>query len=414
MDSLRFNQLKKIKIVLILTFLGFQSLSQNPFDIKSTSNKSKNPEPAKAQEKPTSPTQESIKQEIPPSKPSIIVPINQTPVSPSPASQPSSINVFDIKAGPNSKIINKADIHSTSPSEAAPPIASQIQKSDTPNQSKPKLKLNPSTTSGLQDVSIPFNVIPPKEGSYQQGTSNNTNSPPDNITTPNLSELKSNLDQFKAATLKEEGTISKNVWFVIYIFLFLLAAVAINFNRSYPMALIKATYNQNQLRILFKDAFKGNHVLIFSILYLLFIINGGIFLYQSIRIFELGQISLLLAIGLILAIYLLRHFVLFTLGLAFPLTREALLFSYTIGIHNLALGLALMLINILLSFVDPETGKMLIFSGLSIVLVMYVLRQVRGLLNNMPLILSDKFHFIIYLCTVEIAPWLLLTGILLR
>ena len=73
-----------------------------------------------------------------------------------------------------------------------------------------------------------------------------------------------------------------------------------------------------------------------------------------------------------------------------------------------------MLVNILLSFVEIETGKMLIFSGLAIIVALYVMRQVRGLLNIMPMILSGKFHFIIYLCTVEIAPWVLLSGILLR
>jgi hypothetical protein len=263
-------------------------------------------------------------------------------------------------------------------------------------------------------VTNPFNIVAPKDGSSPQVTTPGNEQSGENAVIPDLNQIKSDLNQIKSSTTKDQGTISKNVWFIIYIFLFLLAAVAINFNRSYPMALIKATYNQNQLRILFKDAFKGNHVLIFCILYLLFIINGGIFLYQSFRIFELAPISLFAAVGLVMIVYLMRHVVLFMLGLAFPLTRETLLFSYTIGIHNLTLGLALMFINMLLSFVDPETGKMLIFSGLSIILAMYLLRQVRGLLNNMPLIISGKFHFIIYLCTVEIAPWLLLTGILLR
>ena len=175
-----------------------------------------------------------------------------------------------------------------------------------------------------------------------------------------------------------------------------MAAIAINFNRSYPIALIKATYNQNQLRSLFKEAFKGNHMMIFGILYFIFIINAGIFTYLSFKIFQMASLVMLV------------------LAQVFPLEKEAAFFSFTIGIHNLALGLALMLINICLSFVDEETGKMLIFSGLSLILVLYALRQIRGLLNNIPTILSGKFHFIIYLCTVEIAPWILLAGMILK
>lgn len=154
--------------------------------------------------------------------------------------------------------------------------------------------------------------------------------------------------------------------------------------------------------------------MIFGILYFIFIINAGIFTYLSFKIFQMASLSLFMCILIVLVVYLVRHLVMLVLAQVFPLEKEAAFFSFTIGIHNLALGLALMLINICLSFVDEETGKMLIFSGLSLILVLYALRQIRGLLNNIPTILSGKFHFIIYLCTVEIAPWILLAGMILK
>ncbi|MEP7323262.1 MAG: DUF4271 domain-containing protein [Saprospiraceae bacterium] len=405
-----------LKLILVFFLVSYGSLSQltgqNPFDIKAPVNKS-NTSQTKPQEKPVPPPQEAVKQETPKE--------NQ-PTQPTSTQtvQPSSSNVFEIKPGANTKVVPPGVPEQNN----NPALQSQVKK-DSPVQTKTLPNTtSASRSSGVQDGSNPFNIVPPK--TKQNNTPVQEKPPPPTViqvepsvppvtsNTPDLNQLKNNLDKFKESTLQQSGTISKNAWFVIYIFLFLLAAVAINFNRSYPMALIRATYNQNQLRILFKDAFKGNQILIFGILYLLFIINGGIFLYLSFRIFEVAHISLFLAIGIVFLVYLVRHIVLHILGFTFPLTKEAMLFSYTIGLHNLALGLALMLINILLSFVAEETGKMLIFSGLSIVGMMYILRQARGLLNNMPLIISGKFHFIIYLCTVEIAPWLLLTGILLR
>ena len=118
-----------------------------------------------------------------------------------------------------------------------------------------------------------------------------------------------------------------------------------------------------------RDRFKGNHTFIFGILYFLFIVNAGIFLYQSFLIFNIAKISLIFAIFIVFSTYFVRHLVLFVMGVIFPMTKEASLFSYTIGIYNLALGIALLFLNSALLFVDPETGKMLIFSGLSICLL---------------------------------------------
>lgn len=417
MDFLHFNRLKPTYFIIALCLWGWVFVStvsgQNPFDIKSPNN---NAGSVKAQEKSNPPASTPINPEPPKQEPlkekPTVIPSGQPQSIP-----PSTGNVFDIKPGPTSKEIIQNKPSTVEQSLSSSVATQTLTSQDTTNHNVSNSPIQPTgapTNHGLQHVNNPFNILPPQAGGTPALTTPHSYEAPQQVIVPDLTQIKSNLDQFKESTIKEQGTISKNAWFIIYIFLGLLAAVAINFNRSYPMALIKATYNQNQLRILFKDAFKGNHVMIFGILYLLFVINGGIFLYQSFRIFELGHISLLLAIGIVLLVYFIRHLVLLILGIAFPLTRETLLFSYTIGIHNLALGLALMLINILLSFVDPETGKMLIFSGLSIILAMYLLRQVRGLLNNMPVIISGKFHFIIYLCTVEIAPWLLLTGILLK
>ncbi|MBK6815161.1 MAG: DUF4271 domain-containing protein [Saprospiraceae bacterium] len=271
------------------------------------------------------------------------------------------------------------------------------------------LNLPKSPTSGLDGGNNPFNIIPPSATNPSPTVKSNE----PNVQ-PGVQEIKEKVVDFKEATTNNNSTISKNAWFIIYIFLFLMAAIAINFNRSYPIALIKATYNQNQLRSLFKEAFKGNHMMIFGILYFIFIINAGIFTYLSFKIFQMASLSLFMCILIVLVVYLVRHLVMLVLAQVFPLEKEAAFFSFTIGIHNLALGLALMLINICLSFVDEETGKMLIFSGLSLILVLYALRQIRGLLNNIPTILSGKFHFIIYLCTVEIAPWILLAGMILK
>ncbi len=375
------------------------SMAQNPFDIKTPA---KNNLPKNQPTAPAQPPKEENKKEtiVPKPQLQVVIPASQNTQNP----VKRSTNPFEIIPGgtaptlinPTGSVIspNENQINTSQTGVINNPPSNQVNKQESVKK-----------TNGLESVNNPFNIKP---GESNVGAQN------DNIiiASPDLKGIKEQLNEFKIKSLEPTGNISKNMWFVIYIFLFLLAAIAINFNRSYPIALLKATYNQNQLRILFKDAFKGNHSFIFIILYFIFIINAGIFLYFSFYIFQLGSISLIQSILLVFGVYVIRHLVLFIMGIAFPMSKEANLFSYTIGMYNLALGLALLFINILLSFVDVETGKMLIFSGISIIGFLYLMRQVRGFLNNVPTIASGKFHFIIYLCTVEIAPWLLLAGIL--
>jgi hypothetical protein len=387
-----------VLLIFIWTLLTLPGWAQNPFDIKvpdknKKTNQVPKENPKSNRETPTStiPNQETT-------KPSTAIQATK------PQPTESLTNPFEIKAEDRkssapttNRVPDPAGSQASKPGnetgssqpQAAPPVSSQAI------DAKP---------NGLN----PFNILP-GQSAQPSGIQ-----PPPTVQAPSVTELKEQIKDIQITATQSHRTISKNTWFIIFLFLFLLAAVAINFNRSYPVALIKATYNQNQLRILFKDAFKGNHSFIFGIFYFLFIINGGIFLYHSFQLFDVAPISLFQSVGVVFLVYLIRHLILFILATIFPLSKEANLFSYTIGIYNLALGLALMLINIILSFVDPETGKMLIFSGLSLVLALYIMRQIRGFLNNVQTMVSAKFHFIIYLCTVEIAPWLLLSGILIR
>jgi len=393
-----------ISLCLGLSGIAF---NQNPFDIKTPGKKenaSKNNTTIVPQKK-QSETRQTEPPTAAPNDNKNLPPSSTHPSTNQSATQnPSSNNPFDIKAGIHTQSANPV-INTSSQQEGINQTSEQPVK---PAQQEVKPTAPSTLTNGSNN---PFNI---KVGTDPNKPVQNQDGATPTLVPPDIKDIKNQLQEFKSSTVQSESSISKNTWFVIYIFLVLLAGIAINFNRSYPLALMRATYNQNQMRILFKDAFKGNHTFIFGILYFLFIVNAGIFLYQSFLIFNIAKISLLFAIFIVFITYLVRHLVLFVMGVIFPMTKETSLFSYTIGIYNLALGIALLFVNSALLFVDPETGKMLIFSGLSIIIVLYLLRQFRGLLNTVPSIISAKFHFIIYLCTVEIAPWLLLSGILLK
>lgn len=356
-------------------------LGQNPFDIKKPAPGSPPPPRKEVIKKPeVKPqvqrvdTSANVVKSLPPSKPaegsSLSDMLELDKKTSSSKEAVSSTNIFDIKT-PKGKEGTKTVVLRN------PVAGKESQAARTRKDATIEIKeVDPpaeNTVNSAEDNKF-IDIIPPSEEA-------------------DIKDLKKELKSFGTASTNNKGDISKNAWFIIYIFLFLLAAIAINFNRSYPALLLKATYNQNQLRILFKDAFKGNHMLIFGILYFLFIVNAGIFIYQSFRLFEVADLSLFWSILIVILVYLIRHVVLYVMGKVFPMEKEASFFNYTIGIHNLTAGLGLMLINILLSFIDPESAKMLIFSGLGIIIALYAMRQIRGLLNNIPVIVSQKIAF---------------------
>ena len=376
------------RLILLVLLFGPVGLitGQNPFDIKKPDASKIKPAVKKEEIKKTEATDQGPVTQKKTTIDSLAAAVQSSPAVavPAPVQKPGrpSTNIFDIKSGenPNEAILNKP---SQSPEGARSAFPSAKDKS--------------AETTGADSS-------PGKTETSSEATGDPAGQPGG----VDLDVLQKKLKSFGNTTTDARGSISKNAWFLIYVFLFLLAAIAINFNRSYPASLFKATYNQNQLRMLFKDAFKGNHMMVFGILYFLFVVNAGIFIYQTFQIFRIAPLSLLVALGIVVGVYLVRHLVLYLMGKIFPMEKETMFFNYTIGIHNLTAGLGLMLINILLSFVDPVSGKTLILVGLCLIGLLYIMRQVRGLLNNLPIIVSRKLHFIIYLCAVEIVPWMLL------
>jgi len=89
---------------------------------------------------------------------------------------------------------------------------------------------------------------------------------------------------------------------------------------------------------------------------------------------------------------------------------DAINYSFIITTINLIVGLILIPINLIIAF-GPEflVNKTIIF-GLVIVALTYLLRWLRGFLNSLRIIIGDSFHFLLYLCTCEIVPVMIIIG----
>lgn len=196
-----------------------------------------------------------------------------------------------------------------------------------------------------------------------------------------------------------------NLIFGTFILLALYLTVVISFKRSVVNEILRALLNDNYLNLLLRKL-RSRGLSQFIFLYFFTIINAGLLIFlisehsPSVNL----DVNLLTISAVIAFIYLIRHATLSLLAQTFPIKKAILQFSFTILIFNLFLGLILFPLNLFIAFSPDIFKEYFIYSSLIIIILFYISRQLRGLFIAMPYIFSYKFHFLLYLCTIEIAP----------
>jgi hypothetical protein len=153
--------------------------------------------------------------------------------------------------------------------------------------------------------------------------------------------------------------------------------------------------------------------------YILFFMSAGSFIFLFLRF--LGAelpfrplIDLFVCMSAVAAIYLLKHLQLFILTLIFPFKGEVSLYSFIISNSNKVLGIVLVPLVFLSAYVPTMLQSSFLWFTLGVLGLAYLYRSFRGLIISGNYLLYNKFHFLLYLCAVEIAPILLLVKIILK
>ncbi|MAU25820.1 MAG: DUF4271 domain-containing protein [Muricauda sp.] len=74
-------------------------------------------------------------------------------------------------------------------------------------------------------------------------------------------------------------------------------------------------------------------------------------------------------------------------------------------------GLIMFAINIFIIYV-ADSPKHMIYGGIFLIMIINIIGLVNILKNHQKVIISNVFYFILYLCTLEIAPFVLISGYL--
>ncbi len=204
---------------------------------------------------------------------------------------------------------------------------------------------------------------------------------------------------------KQKSSKGLQIFFLLLSLLFLIFIV--NVERSFVRDLWRVISNENYSSLHHRNQRNTMRQILLLMGYAVFIIQAGIFLYHTMVAF--GYQGTLLdniwsCMLLVSAVYTIRHIMISYLKWLFNNDKEMTLFGFDVSIFNIMIGLVLLPINVMLNFGPESLAKPLIYIGITVAVIAYLMRQLRWLLTARHLIANSLFLFFVYLCAVEILP----------
>jgi hypothetical protein len=146
------------------------------------------------------------------------------------------------------------------------------------------------------------------------------------------------------------------------------------------------------------------------ILYAIFWINGATVLYYTgLKMgMQQGHSAWLILLGVLVALISLKHMGLYLFGKLFLVSKDAVLYNFTIMIYYVVLGIILISFNIIVAFGPESWHNILLNIPLSIFVLFILVRNIMGLRIISGYFGNRLFQTFLYLCTFEIAPVLIL------
>jgi len=225
------------------------------------------------------------------------------------------------------------------------------------------------------------------------------------VVNPNVEPiLNTNWDRFK--------------FFSIGIILLFLAAMVSLVGSSLNNA-IRSFLNDNAFNQFFRES-EGRGSITYYLLYFFFFINLGLFLVYVVRYFDLAlpwqspSIQwLMLSFG-VMALFLGKHVLLLLVGAIFPVSREINKYIFLIVVFSITVGILLIPSNMLMAYGPPESERIVFYGTLGLIGLIYIFRLLRSLLIANKYLVLHGFHFLLYICSVEIAPVVIVVRLILN
>ncbi len=257
-----------------------------------------------------------------------------------------------------------------------------------------------SADGSLAMAANPFDMLPHRVPGASKGLGENTTKP------------------FRPfSVLPRGGGLSNHFLFWTLVVMFSFLTFSIAFKREVVAKAWRSFLNDNALALAQREASGLVGSTPYYLLYINFVLNAGMFIFLVTRFFKKESFNnipfLLLCLVGSAGIFLFKHFLLQLVAWLFPVRNEVRRYNFLIIIFNCVLGLFLVPFNLMLAFATDYKG-LLVFWTLGLVAIFYVYRALRSSVIGLKILANDQFHFLLYLCTVEVAPVLLLIKLVLK
>jgi Domain of unknown function (DUF4271) len=236
----------------------------------------------------------------------------------------------------------------------------------------------------------PFDLVPHKIPSATQTISTNETRP------------------FEPSTFLPRGnTLPQEGLFGFLTFLLLFFVFSVSSNRAALGKAWRSFLSDTALSLVQREASGFVGITPYYLLYASFLLNAGLFIFLVTRFFaaeKFNNISFLLfCLLLSILAFVSKHILLSVMSFLFPVREEVGRYNFLIIIFNCILGVFLLPCNLMLAF-NQEYQILLVFWMLGLVMVFYLYRSFRSSSLTRKFLGTSNFHFLLYLCAVEIAP----------
>jgi hypothetical protein len=196
----------------------------------------------------------------------------------------------------------------------------------------------------------------------------------------------------------------------------LLALVAITSGHIISQV-YRSLASDSSLRLIYKG-YSGWGSFAYITLYFICWMNLAIFAYLMLHRYN-GSFGLspgltfLICFAGVLVFFMIKHFFLYVLSTVFPLEKEIRLYNYIVMSAGILTGLILTPLNIFMAYSPAPLSTTFMYLGIAAFIIIFLLRAFRGLFVGATYLTTHPFHFLLYLCTAEIAPLAVLAKLVL-
>lgn len=213
-----------------------------------------------------------------------------------------------------------------------------------------------------------------------------------------------------------EASAYRRFLFISLMLTLVLLTLLMTFLRPFFQKVYSAFRSDNLFNQVYRER-EAVGLLPFVLLYVLFFLNAGLFVYLLLHHYKIAVagshlLGWLYCTAAVTGVLFFKHLTLNIIGAVFPVQKEVGKYNFLIIVFGIVAALVLMPINILLAYGPEGIASYLIYLTGGTLALLYVFRHLRGLIVANRFVAFHRFHFLLYICTVEIAPVLFLVKLL--